>query len=51
MLYTPEVLTDNVLKLLEPTVAAKFSYGDELEQEELGNIITETTIDNVTENS
>ena len=51
MLYTPEVLTDDVLKLLEPTVAAKFSYGDELEQEELGNIITETTIDNVTENS
>ena len=50
-LYTPEVLTDDVLKLLEPTVAAKFSYGDELEQEELGNIITETTIDNVTENS
>jgi RecA/RadA recombinase len=51
MLYTPEVLTDDVLKLLEPTIAAKFSYGDELEQEELGNIITETTIDNVIENS
>ena len=50
-LYTPQVLTDDVLKLLEPTVAAKFTYGDELEQEELADIITETTEDDVTENS
>ena len=50
-LYTPQVLTDDVLKLLEPTVAAKFTYGDELEQEELSDIITETTVDDVTENS
>ena len=50
-LYTPQVLTDDVLKLLEPTVAAKFTYGDELEQEELADIITETTVDDATENS
>jgi len=50
-LYTPQVLTEDVLKLLEPTVAAKFTYGDELEQEELADIITETTVDDVTENS
>jgi len=50
-LYTPQVLTDNVLKLIEPLVVAKFNYGDELDQEELGNIITETTVDDVTENS
>ncbi len=49
-LYTPQVLTDDVLKLIEPFVAAKFTYGDELEQEELGNIITET-VDDATENS
>ena len=49
-LYTPQVLTDDVLKLIEPQVAAKFTYGDELDQEELGNIITET-VDDVTENS
>jgi RecA/RadA recombinase len=50
-LYTPQVLTDDVLKLIEPQVAAKFTYGDELEQEELADIITETTEDDVTENS
>lgn len=50
-LYTPQVLTDNVLKLIEPQVVAKFTYGDELEQEELADIITETTEDDVTENS
>ena len=49
-LYSPLVLTDDVLKLLEPIVAEKFTYGDELDQEELGNIITET-VDDVTENS
>jgi RecA/RadA recombinase len=49
-LYTPQVLTDDVLKLIEPQVVAKFNYGDELEQEELSDIITETTED-VTENS
>ena len=49
-LYTPQVLTEDVLKMLEPIVAAKFTYGDELDQEELGNIITET-VDDVTENS
>ena len=49
-LYTPRVLTDDVLKLIEPQVVAKFNYGDELEQEELSDIITETTED-VTENS
>lgn len=51
MLYTPEVLTENILKMIEPMVSAKFSYGDELEQDELADIITETTIDDVTENS
>ena len=50
-LYTPQVLTDDVLKLIEPQVVAKFNYGDELEQEELSDIITETTEDDVTENS
>ena len=50
-LYTPQVLTDDVLKLIEPQVAAKFTYGDELEQEELADIITETTEEDVTENS
>ena len=50
-LYSPEVLTEDVLKLLEPTVASKFTYGDELEQEELSDIITETTVDDVTEDS
>ena len=50
-LYTPQVLTDNVLKLIEPQVVAKFNYGDELDQEELSAIITETTVDDVTENS
>jgi RecA/RadA recombinase len=50
-LYTPQVLTDDVLKLIEPQVAAKFTYGDELEQEELSDIITETTEEDVTENS
>ena len=50
-LYTPQVLTDDVLKLIEPQVAAKFTYGDELEQEELADIITETTVDDATENS
>ena len=50
-LYTPQVLTDDVLKLIEPQVVAKFTYGDELEQEELADIITETTEDDVTENS
>ena len=50
-LYTPQVLTEDVLKLIEPIVAAKFTYGDELEQEELADIITETTEDDVTENS
>ena len=50
-LYTPQVLTEDVLKLIEPIVAAKFTYGDELEQEELADIITETTVDDVTENS
>jgi RecA/RadA recombinase len=50
-LYTPQVLTDDVLKLIEPQVSAKFTYGDELEQEELADIITETTEDDVTENS
>ena len=50
-LYTPQVLTDDVLKLIEPQVVAKFNYGDELEQEELSDIITETTVDDVTENS
>jgi RecA/RadA recombinase len=49
-LYTPQVLTEDVLKLIEPQVVAKFNYGDELDQEELGNIITET-VDDVTENS
>ena len=51
MLYTPEVLNEDILKLIEPMVSAKFSYGDELEQDELADIITETTIDDVTENS
>jgi len=50
-LYTPQVLTDDVLKLIEPQVVAKFNYGDELEQEELSDIITETTVDDATENS
>jgi len=50
-LYTPQVLTDDVLKMLEPQVVEKFTYGDELEKEELGNIITETTVEDVTENS
>ena len=50
-LYTPQVLTDDVLKLIEPQIVAKFNYGDELEQEELSDIITETTEDDVTENS
>ena len=50
-LYTPQVLTEDVLKLIEPIVAAKFTYGDELEQEELADIITETTVDDATENS
>ena len=50
-LYTPQVLTEDVLKLIEPQVVAKFNYGDELEQEELSDIITETTVDEVTENS
>jgi len=50
-LYTPQVLTEDVLKLIEPQVVAKFNYGDELEQEELSDIITETTVDDVTENS
>tara|TARA_R110001606_G_C14854920_1_gene587688 strand:- start:100 stop:486 length:387 start_codon:yes stop_codon:yes gene_type:complete len=50
-LYTPQVLTDDVLKLIEPQVVTKFNYGDELDQEELGNIITETTVEDVTENS
>tara|TARA_R110002049_G_scaffold224708_1_gene396456 strand:+ start:2307 stop:3515 length:1209 start_codon:yes stop_codon:yes gene_type:complete len=50
-LYTPQVLTEDVLKLIEPQVIAKFNYGDELEQEELSDIITETTVDDVTENS
>ena len=50
-LYTPQVLTENVLKMIEPQVVAKFNYGDELEQEELSDIITETTLDDVTENS
>ena len=50
-LYTPQVLTEDVLKLIEPIVAAKFTYGDELEQEELADIITETTEDDATENS
>jgi len=49
-LYTPEVLTEDVLKLIEPVVNEKFTYGDELDQEELGNIITET-VDDVAENS
>ena len=50
-LYTPQVLTEDVLKLIEPQVVAKFNYGDELEVEELSDIITETTVDDVTENS
>ena len=50
-LYTPQVLTEDVLKMLEPQVVEKFTYGDELEKEELGNIITETTVEDVTENS
>ena len=50
-LYTPQVLTEDVLKLIEPQVVAKFNYGDELEQEELSDIITETTVDDATENS
>ena len=49
-LYTPQVLTEDVLKLIEPIVNEKFTYGDELDQEELGNIITETVAD-VTEDS
>ena len=49
-LYTPEVLTEDVLKLIEPVVNSKFTYGDELDKEELGNIITET-VDDVAENS
>jgi len=43
-------LTEDVLKLIEPIVNEKFTYGDELDKEELGNIITET-VDDVTENS
>jgi len=50
-LYTPQVLTEDVLKLIEPIVNEKFTYGDELDQEELGNIITETTVEDATENS
>jgi hypothetical protein len=49
--FTPQVLTEDVLKLIEPQVVAKFNYGDELEVEELSDIITETTVDDVTENS
>ena len=44
-------ISDDVLKLIEPQIVAKFNYGDELEQEELSDIITETTVDDVTENS
>ena len=50
-LYTPQVLTEDVLKLIEPQVVAKFNYGDELEQEELSDIITETTVEDASENS
>ena len=50
-LYTPQVLTDDVLKLIEPQVVTKFNYGDELDQEELSDIITETTIEDASEDS
>jgi len=50
-LYSEDVLTEDILKMIEPIVAEKFSYGsEELGQVELTNIITET-IDDATQNS
>jgi RecA/RadA recombinase len=50
-LYTEDVLTEDILKMIEPIVAEKFSYGsEELGQVELAGIITET-IDDATQNS
>ena len=40
-LYTAEVLTDNVLKLMEPIINEKFTYGvDEMKAEDLTEIIS-----------
>ena len=40
-LYTPEVLTEDVLKLIEPIVNEKFTYGvDEMKAEDLTEIIS-----------
>jgi RecA/RadA recombinase len=38
-LFTPEVLTEDVLKALEPIVAAKFKYGEEIDVEDLTEML------------
>ena len=38
-LFTPQVLTEGVMKLLEPIVSAKFKYGDELDVENLTEML------------
>ena len=38
-LFTPQVLTEDVMKLLEPIVSAKFKYGDELDVENLTEML------------
>ena len=38
-LFTPQVLTEDVLKSLEPIVAAKFKYGDEIDVENLTEML------------
>ena len=38
-LFTPEVMTEGVLKALEPIVAAKFKYGEELDVENLTEML------------
>jgi hypothetical protein len=38
-LFTPEVMTESVLKALEPIVAAKFKYGEELDVENLTEML------------
>jgi recombination protein RecA len=49
-LYTPEVLTDEVLQQLEPVIAEKFKYGtEEIDVNELNDIIN--TEDHVEENA
>ena len=40
-LYTAEVLTEDVLKLMEPIINEKFTYGvDEMKAEDLTEIIS-----------